>query len=91
METNKNNAVVTVSEDTNEIYEIRKELMMLRDKVDRWYEKVYGCSSNKECNEAIMYKFYEKSFQGFCAADDFIMELLLENIKENIYEEEAEL
>lgn len=91
METKKNNAVVTVSEETNEIYEIYKELMMLRDKVDCWYEKVYGYPSNEECNEVIMDKFYEKSSQGFCAADDFIMELLLKNIKENIYEKEAEL
>lgn len=91
MEKDKNNTVVTVSEDTREIYEIRKELMMLRDKIDRWYEKTHGFPSNEECNDKIMDKFYEKSYQGFSTTDDFIMGLLLENIKENIYEEKEKL
>ncbi len=91
MEKNKNNTVVTVSEDTREIYELHKELIMLRAKVDDWYEKTYGCSSDKECNDKIMDKFTENSYCAFDTADKFIMELLTDNIKENVYNEKDKL
>lgn len=91
MEKNKNNTVVTVSEDTKEIYELHKELIMLREKLDSWYEKTHGCPSNEECNVKIMDKFTENSYCAFDTADKFIMELLTDNIKENVYNEKDKL
>lgn len=91
MEKNKNNTVVTVSQDTREIYELHKELRMLRAKVDDWYEKTYGCSFDKECNDMIMDKFIDKSYTAFNTADVFIMKLLTDNIKENVYNERDKL
>ena len=91
MEKNNNNTVVTVSQDTREIYELHKELRMLREKVDSWYEKTHGCPLDEKCNDMIMDKFIDESYSAFNTADIFIMKLITDNIKENIYNEKDKL
>lgn len=77
MGANKDNTTLTVSEATKEIYELHEELMTLRDRVDSWHQKEYGISPD----------FYEKLALGFNAVDNFIMGLLVDIIKDNVYNE----
>lgn len=79
MEANKDNTTLTVSEATREIYELHEQLITLRDRVDSWHQKEYGFSSD----------FYEKLALGFDAVDNFIMGLLVDIIKDNVYNEKG--
>lgn len=86
METNKNNAVVTVSEKTAEMYFLHKELSDLLEKVCNWNRK-YNCAMNDEKLSAYLQdKFYNKAYEAFSPFEVFLRNLLEDNIVENIYE-----
>lgn len=78
---------LTVSEETKDIYMLNRELRQVQDKLEKWYEGIYGYLDNKEANMRIMGEYNDKADAAFKQAFDFLDELMEGRIIENLYSE----
>ena len=85
MEKNGNNTTITVSEKTAEMYFLHKELSKLLDKVSVWNNKYNGVPDEKT-NEHLQDEFFKEAYEAFNPFEQFLRNLLEDNIVNNIYE-----
>lgn len=85
MEKNGNNTTITVSEKTAEMYFLHKELSKLLDKVSVWNNKYNGVPDEKT-NEHLQDEFFKEAYKAFNPFEQFLRDLLEDNIVNNIYE-----
>lgn len=85
MEKNSNNTTITVSEKTAEMYFLHKELSKLLDKVSVWNNKYNGVPDEK-ANEHLQDEFFKEAYKAFNPFEQFLRDLLEDNIVNNIYE-----
>lgn len=85
MEKNGNNTTITVSEKTAEMYFLHKELSKLLDKVSMWNKKHNGVPDEKT-NENLQDEFFKEAYEAFNPFEQFLRNLLEDNIVNNIYE-----
>lgn len=85
MEKNGNNTTITVSEKTAEMYFLHKELSKLLDKVSMWNKKYNGVPDEKT-NENLQDEFFKEAYEAFNPFEQFLRNLLEDNIVNNIYE-----
>ena len=85
MEKNGNNTTITVSEKTAEMYFLHKELSKLLDKVSVWNNKYNGVPDEKT-NENLQDEFFKEAYKAFNPFEQFLRDLLEDNIVNNIYE-----
>lgn len=76
--------VFGLSKDTNDICVLYKKQSELLDEIAAWYEKNYGYHSDKEANDIIMDKFWNEIMDKYCAALQFVRDLILNNVNERI-------
>lgn len=67
------------------------ELQQLQDKLEKWYEGIYGYPDNKEANMRIMGKYNDEADAAFRQAFVFLNELMEGCIIENLYSDKWEL
>ena len=82
---------LTVSEETKDIYMLNKELQRVQDKLEKWYEAMYGLKDDKEVNSRIMEKYNDKAYAAFKQAFEFVNELMEGCIIEKLYSDKWEL
>lgn len=80
-----------VSEETKDIYMLNRELRQVQDKLENWYEIMYGCKDDKDANKRIMGEYNDRADAAFKQAFDFLDGLMEGCIIENLYSDKWKL
>lgn len=86
----KNNIVsankITISEKTADMYFLHKELSNLLEEVNKWNQKYNCATDDKAYNDFYEDKFFQEAYEAFSPFENFLRNLLEDNIVNNIYE-----